>query len=287
MGVPGTKQKGLSLIEMMIALVIAAVIIAGVYRTFTVQQKTFMAQEQVAEAQQSVRVVMDLIARDIRMAGFGMPAWAVGGLLNQIRIDSTSPADFTIVGVFSAPIATLSNAATMGGTQITLDTNGQNVNLTKDDNLLVFESDRPVPPILGAADVLPPPLRYTNVVVWADVSGINPTVAIDADGATSGTQDGLDKTLRAKALVYRVGTVQYRLSGDDLERNGDILATNVTDFQIADLYNPGPPAVPETFGSYQIMLTVATRTNDPEFPGGLRMRTLTSTIKARNLNMSS
>jgi hypothetical protein len=92
-------------------------------------------------------------------------------------------------------------------------------------------------------------------------------------------------TLRGDALVYQVETITYSLNGTNLQRNGaqNILATNVTNFQITDQYNP---AVPETFGSYQITLAVTTRTNDPDFPGGFRTRTLTSTIKARNLTTS-
>ncbi|NIQ40078.1 MAG: prepilin-type N-terminal cleavage/methylation domain-containing protein, partial [Proteobacteria bacterium] len=58
MRIPEKRQKGLSIIEMMIALVIAGVVIAGVYRTFTIQQRSFVFQEQVSEAQQNVRAVM-------------------------------------------------------------------------------------------------------------------------------------------------------------------------------------------------------------------------------------
>lgn len=286
MGTFGKRERGLSLIELLVALVLAAMIIAGVYRTFTVQQKSFIVQEHISEAQQSARAVMDLIAYDVRMAGFGMPAWAVAGVANEVRIDQGSPADFTIVGVFSAPVAILSADANIGANQITLSTNGQNLDFTAGDNLLVFESDRAVPPILPVGSELSTPLIYRTVVVWSDVSGTNPTVNIDADGSTGGTQDALDATLRQNALVYRVGTVRYQLNGNTLLRNGSVLANNVTDFQITDLYNPGPPPVAETFGSYQVVLTVRTRTNDPDFPGGFRARTLRSTIKARNLKTS-
>ena len=274
----GRRQKGLSLIELLVALVVAAIVIAGVYRTFAVQQKNFIVQEQVSEAQQSVRAVMDMIARDIRMAGFGRPEWVVTGFPNTVTITSTSPANFTLVGVFSSPIGKLSNPATMGQNQITLDTS---VELDGQDNLLIFESGTSAPP-------LAPPLRYTTVVVWAATGpGGATTIEIDADGATAGSRigDELRVDLRADALVYRVEPVTYALNGNTLTRNGDLLATDVQNFQITNLYNPGPPEVPETFGSYQIVLTVATRTNDPDFPGGVRMRTLTSTLKARNMSL--
>jgi prepilin-type N-terminal cleavage/methylation domain-containing protein len=281
------KQKGLSLIETMVALAVGGIVIAGVYQTFTAQHKSFTVQEEVFQAQASTRAVMDLVARDIRMAGFGAPAWAVAGLTNRVTIDQTSPADFTIVGVFGGPVAKLSNPANMGQNQIDLDSIGQSLGFTAGDNLLIYESDRPVPPILGAGEVLGAPLRYRTVVVWANVEGTDPTVSIDVDGATPAVQDGLDLDLRANALLYRIGTVQYQLVGNNLLRNGSVLATDVTAFQITDLFNPGPPVVSDTFGSYQIALTVRTRTNDPDFPGGWRTRRLTSTIKARNLILDS
>jgi prepilin-type N-terminal cleavage/methylation domain-containing protein len=275
------KKRGLSLIEVIVALAVGAIVIAGVYRTFTVQHKSFTVQEEVFQAQASARAVMDLIARDIRMAGFGVPDW--GG--NRITING--PSDFIIVGVFSSPVGKLAANASMGQNQIDLDTDDKNLDLTDGDHLLVFESDRPVPPTLEAGEVLDPPLKYRTVEVWADTEGQNPTVPIDFDGSTDAVQDVLDLDLRANALVYRVGTIQYQLVGNRLERNGSVLATNVTAFQITNLFDPGPPPVEESFGTFQVALTVETETNDPDFPGGRRTRTLTSTIKARNLIFTS
>lgn len=277
------RQTGVSLIELMIALAVAGIVVAGVYETFMVEQKGFVVQQEVSEAQQSARAIMDMIGRDIRMAGFGIPDWPVSGLANAVQINQTSPADFTLVGAFSGPIGKLSANAAIGQNQISVNTLGQDVELAQGENLLIFESDRPVPPILDAPDVLAPPLRYTTVVVWTTTSGSDPVVDIDADGMTTGTRESLDVSLRSNALVYRVGTVTYQLVGNNLMRNGSILATDVTGFEVTDRFDPGPPPVPETFGSYRIVLTVASRTADPDFPGGRRTRTLTSTIKARNI----
>src|SRR4030043_1288475 len=40
------KSKGVTLIELLIALVISAILVAGIYRTFIHQQKTYATQEQ-------------------------------------------------------------------------------------------------------------------------------------------------------------------------------------------------------------------------------------------------
>ena len=66
-----SRSKGVTLIELLIALVISAILIAGIYRTFIHQQKTYATQEQVADMQQNVRVAINRMMREIRMAGFG------------------------------------------------------------------------------------------------------------------------------------------------------------------------------------------------------------------------
>jgi prepilin-type N-terminal cleavage/methylation domain-containing protein len=64
------NKKGITLIELLIALVIAAITLAGVYRVFISQTRTYAIQDQVVEVQQSVRGAMDIISRDLRMTGF-------------------------------------------------------------------------------------------------------------------------------------------------------------------------------------------------------------------------
>jgi hypothetical protein len=54
----------------MVALVICGIIVAAVYRLFVAQTRSYTVQDQVAESQQNVRNSMELLLRDIRMAGF-------------------------------------------------------------------------------------------------------------------------------------------------------------------------------------------------------------------------
>jgi len=64
------NKKGITLIELLIALVIAAITLAGVYRVFISQTQSYAKQDQVVEVQQGVRGAMDIILRDLRMTGF-------------------------------------------------------------------------------------------------------------------------------------------------------------------------------------------------------------------------
>jgi len=64
------KQKGVTLIELLVALVICAIVIGGIYRLFIVQTRAYTVQDQVVEVQQSVRSAMEILLRDLRMTGF-------------------------------------------------------------------------------------------------------------------------------------------------------------------------------------------------------------------------
>jgi type IV pilus assembly protein PilW len=72
---PGTAfikngQHGFTLIEVMLVMLITAIIVAAVFSAYTTQQRTYLAQEQVAEMQQNIRAAVDILSREIRTAGF-------------------------------------------------------------------------------------------------------------------------------------------------------------------------------------------------------------------------
>ncbi len=64
------NRKGLTLIELLVALVIFSMVIAGTYRLFVAQSRAYTVQDQVVETQQSIRSAMEILLRDLRMTGF-------------------------------------------------------------------------------------------------------------------------------------------------------------------------------------------------------------------------
>jgi type IV pilus assembly protein PilW len=64
------RTAGFSLVELLVALAITAVVMAGVFGTYYSQQKSYLVQEQVAAAQQNIRAGMYFLEREIRMAGY-------------------------------------------------------------------------------------------------------------------------------------------------------------------------------------------------------------------------
>jgi type IV pilus assembly protein PilW len=64
------RQAGLSLVELMVSLVIASLLIIGVIQIFSANSQTYRTQEGVSRVQENTRFAMEVMQRDLRMAGF-------------------------------------------------------------------------------------------------------------------------------------------------------------------------------------------------------------------------
>ncbi len=84
------RQGGFTLVELMACILIAGVLLAGIYYVFISQQEAFSAQEQVAEMTQNIRGALDLMTREIRLAGYKSSTGTFNGIqtasANSIRI---------------------------------------------------------------------------------------------------------------------------------------------------------------------------------------------------------
>lgn len=63
------NNNGFTLIELLVAMAISGIVMAGVYSAYYSQQKSYIAQEQIAGMQQNLRAAMYFMEREIRMAG--------------------------------------------------------------------------------------------------------------------------------------------------------------------------------------------------------------------------
>lgn len=64
------NDSGFTLIEVLIAMAVAMVIMAGSYVYFNTQQKQTIIQTNVSDAQQTLRAGIDFVAREFRMVGY-------------------------------------------------------------------------------------------------------------------------------------------------------------------------------------------------------------------------
>jgi len=73
-----SDRKGFTLVELLIAMAISGIVAGAIYTAFQSQQKSYLIQEQVTEMQQNLRAGMDLMVREIRMAGYSQGAPGFG-----------------------------------------------------------------------------------------------------------------------------------------------------------------------------------------------------------------
>lgn len=67
------SNKGITLVEIIIALFVTAILSAAMFKIYINQHHAWMIQESEIEMQQNARAAMDELTRQLRMAGFGLP----------------------------------------------------------------------------------------------------------------------------------------------------------------------------------------------------------------------
>ena len=67
-------ERGFTLIELMVSLGMFSVVSLAGFTVLSSGQRTSVMNDEVVKMQQSVRLALELISRDIRMAGYGNPA---------------------------------------------------------------------------------------------------------------------------------------------------------------------------------------------------------------------
>ena len=64
------REQGFTLIELLIAMALSLIMITSISGAFISQRKAYDTQEQVAEMVQGARAAMDMISREVKMAGY-------------------------------------------------------------------------------------------------------------------------------------------------------------------------------------------------------------------------
>lgn len=67
------RAPGFTLVELLVVMTIFGVVIGAVYSLYLTHQKTAYVQDDLVDLQQNLRIAMDSITRDIRMAGMLVP----------------------------------------------------------------------------------------------------------------------------------------------------------------------------------------------------------------------
>lgn len=94
-------QSGFTLVELLVVILIFGIFAGAVYSLYIAHMKTVIAREEVLDVQQNVRIAMDRLTRDLRMAGFLAPLPVESAMVNYSTTISiqTASSDATYVSI--------------------------------------------------------------------------------------------------------------------------------------------------------------------------------------------
>jgi type IV pilus assembly protein PilW len=258
------ENRGLTLIELLIALMLSSLLTAVLYRAFVSQQKTYMVQDQVADMQQNVRIAMGQMAREIRMAGYGGDILSVFGNVNGFT-NIITPATDAITIILADEVGVLKQSASKGTQQLKV-TNARILNADKKKYLCLD----------GLNDYLVQSVTEDTIILDAPLAEDHPIH---------------QPVYLVKAVSYYIG-----LSGSKtvLRRNentgggGQPLAENIESLEFSYFDANGDVAAnPPDIRMVKLTVTAKANMLDPNYKGGdgYRRRTLSSYIKIRNMGL--
>ena len=109
-----THQRGLTLIELMVALVISLLILAGLFTVYQSNQRGYRLNDGLVRTQESGRFAIDFLARDIRQAAYPSSdpnpnattapdflGFLFAGGANDVDVINTNPGDFPLSDILS------------------------------------------------------------------------------------------------------------------------------------------------------------------------------------------
>jgi type IV pilus assembly protein PilW len=220
---PSHRQRGLSLIELMIGIALSLLILTAVLYSFAGSRASYLHQTSFSAVQESGRIGLEVLNRDLRMLGNS-------GCGNLLALDHRSPppaGDPNAAAAFNnanvlRPAPGASAADPDAITIVYGSAARANVAISPADNQVEVLSFAPLGSLPVPGDrLLLSDCVATEVLTVGAVSGN----VITATG-------NLSQRFRTGSEVMRLESVTYALVGNELRRNGQAVVGGVTDLQL-------------------------------------------------------
>jgi prepilin-type N-terminal cleavage/methylation domain-containing protein len=277
---------GITLIEILIALAISAILIAALYRMFIRQQKTYSTQDQVADMQQNVRIAINQMTREIRMAGFGgkndnsygnndiiTTFTVVNGFPHIINpskdvvTDGITHDQITVVAAYDQ-VAVLAANASRGDESFVVNYEGSDKRCDQDNEKYICLNGR------------------NNYLIKPTV---DKTIELDGETLKEDHAEG-EAVFLVKAITYGLRKDERRtpvlFRDENIKGGRQTVAENIERLQfrylLADGNEVDAPADPKQIRGVRVTITARTQMEDPELKD-VRRRTLTTYVDLRNM----
>lgn len=289
-------NTGFTLVEVLIVMVIMGLVVTSVYSLFISSKRSANTSEEVVDVQQNLRVATEVLASDIRMAGFLIPA-------DQAPISNAPDAfaaDSDDDGVPDTPPFSLN---TISATR----TYARVLNEATDGTGLLVDDE--MSPLFLAGNLV----RVIRPTTREDMSAGEWTIgAIDADGRMPITSSGyvagsveagdiVVRKLTGEPLVANIaywlratpggGDNNFELVRDDDSTGGiSVVASNIADIDLTYLMADGVEI--DTTTDYKniraVRITISAETDNTKTGlanySGVKRRSMQTLVKIRNFD---
>jgi len=302
-----TSNAGFSLVELMVVVILFGLVMSALFTVYQTHQRSAYVQEEVVEVQQNLRIAVDDISRDIRMAGFMIPPEDVVGTVGYREDLPIGRNDGNNTGLSGSDI-TIINTGSETGQYARIDNNTTSV---AGNTVFTVDSAEAVDGFSGGdiVRIIKPQDRQgrsplDGILTVDSVSRAGPTITITTATAGVSFVKG-DMIVRTTATAPNPNTVQYCLgpaagcgstvatcpSGQTcLMRvaNGSaaVAANNITGLQFSYILDNGTetdaPVELNKVRAVRVSITGATAETTALSGGLAKQRALSSIIRIRN-----
>lgn len=293
---PPGSQLGVALVELLIAMLLGLVLVGGILQMFSSSRQTHRVHEATARMQESGRMALEVISRDVRMADFWGCASDITNVVNNLDNTGAGYIDFQAGGIGGTEggAGVPDSLILRGGADRGLDLQppygpqaSANIKTSAGNGLeqedIIFVSD------CTSADIF----QITNSNPDGTGTIVHNTGSTTSPGNYNATNPGcpgggnahcLSKVYGADATLFSVQEITYSIApGSEGEpalfRNGAEYLDGVEDFQIlygedtdaAGVANYYVPAnqVADMNNVVSIRFAVVTRSQDDNLTGGV------------------
>lgn len=293
-GMASRRRRGYTLVEMLVVTAVLALVVGYVMESLSHQQRTHVVVEQVTETQQNLRLLADLIEREIRVAGYMVPPSAAAcgqdsatapdvlyvSAADAIRSISALEAIDTamvqgdmgvsVVGLGVGPVSSTANVA-VSLTQRFVDVAADGDDFSEGAGLILLDRNDSEAVVACGRIVAPVP------------AGLAPSLTVDFETNNLSISSGAD-IIAVPAHVYRIVS-PTATSPSQLFRDNALIASDVEDMQIVYFFDDDddrivdageifgdagtasyPPAATVNYGrlvELRLNLVTTTRADDP------------------------
>ncbi|MGD8560541.1 MAG: PilW family protein [Gammaproteobacteria bacterium] len=312
------KQQGLTLVEIMVAITISLVLLAGIIKIFQSAKHSYNIQQALSRIQENARLITDIMVRDLTTSGYMGCLGATDDVVNTLQ-DQSANYDFATAiqgteGGANADSITIRHASEATAIPVAQPMSDQEAAVVLDPDHMNYAS-----------------LQQWDIVTVSDCAGaavfmitndpddtgvIQHTASVDATSGPNESQSNTTEDLQrifgsqtaSTAKIYRVGSTTYQLQPGSSGKSNSLFVTpggelveGVDDLQIqyGIASNPAGASTPVIAAQYvdaddvadwsnvvSVRMTFTVNSIDmvvnPGDGDGLLRKTFTTTVRLRN-----